>query len=98
MVTWCELKAVESLPKRAATRVLPVGKGLNQDQMNWHMDWRRHGGRSLILIGVGSDIIYTLSGAYGDCLNEMNAEELASRSFADSWRKLAAALTDRGGI
>lgn len=86
-VTPVELKAVESYPARAATRVLG-DKGLSREQRNWHLSWRQNGGSSLILIGVGSHDMFVVPGALADLVNDMNAEELAQHSVAQNWQQL----------
>lgn len=90
-VTPVELKAVEGYPARAATRVLG-DKGLSREQRNWHLSWRQHGGESLILIGVGSRDLFAVSGLHADEVNDMNAEELAQHSVAQTWQQLFIAL------
>lgn len=68
-----ELKAVERAPARITTRLIPSGEGLNVDQRNWHLDWRKHGGRSFIVLGLGSGAAawhYVVSGSHGDQVND----------------------------
>jgi hypothetical protein len=83
-VTWVELKAVDALPVRAETRVLG-SRGLSREQRNWHYDWRRHGGRSAILVGVGSRSVYLIDGIQADTINNYNLRELLSHSVATDW-------------
>lgn len=68
-----ELKQVAAWPVRANTRVLG-DKGLSQVQKNWHLNWRRWGGQSLIVVGV-ADEVFTFSGATADHVNEYNTAQ-----------------------
>lgn len=86
-----ELKAVEAYPAKPTTRVLG-DKGLSRDQRNWHHSWAAHGGRSLIVIGVGSHDLFAVPGVHADTVNDMTAEELARHSVAQDWRQLFVAL------
>ena len=84
VVTFCELKARADFPARASSRVLG-SDGLRQAQKNWHMIWNKHGGRSLIIIGVGTGRHrqhLAVRGGHGDALNEMAWAELLSASCA----------------
>lgn len=78
-----ELKAVEKYPARPKTPILGR-EGLSQDQKNWHLEWQRHGGLSLLLIGVGSSDIYVVPGELFDVANEM--ADLSP--FKTSWEQL----------
>lgn len=81
ITTPIELKAVEDYPARATTRVLG-DKGLSNDQRNWHKDWQKWGGRSLIAVGVGSRDLFIIPGKRADDVNEMTAMQLAEASVA----------------
>lgn len=83
-VTWIELKAVETFPAKADTRVLGA-KGLSVAQRNWHYQWYANDGASLILIGVGPGIIYAIHGFLADGVNEMSRGELEKHSVAKDW-------------
>lgn len=91
ITTPMELKSVESFPVRAATRVLGAS-GLSQDQKNWHHEWQRWGGRSLIVISVGSRELFVISGGVADKVNEMPAHELAAFALARDWDELIVIL------
>ncbi len=84
IVTWCELKAIDEFPVRAATQVLGA-KGLSVAQRNWHKDWFASGGNSVVLIGVGPNVILGISGFFGDSVNAMCREELELHTFAQNW-------------
>ncbi len=73
-----ELKYVEAWPARSTTRVLGAA-GLTQVQKNWHLNWRRWGGTSLIVVGV-ADEVFTFSGATADHVN--NYDTLQFRNAA----------------
>jgi len=75
-----ELKKVPKWPARAKTRVLGA-KGLSQDQKNWHLEWRRWGGRSLIVVGVASEV-FAFSGDSADYINDWNKEEFRNAAWA----------------
>lgn len=83
-VVWVELKAVEVFPHRPSTAVLG-NKGLSREQKNWHLDWARWGGRSYVLIGVGSKHLFLISGVHADEINDMPHNELLLHSCAESW-------------
>lgn len=84
-----ELKAVEHAPVRAATPLLPSGQGLNTDQLNWHLDWTLHGGRSLIIIGIGSRLNLAVEGSLADNVNRWTLEEMARAACAATWDEIA---------
>jgi hypothetical protein len=88
VVTPCELKAVEEPPARLSTPLIPSGKGLNQDQKNWHAEWRRHGGHSLIIIGLGSRQMFCLPGGFADFVNKMSLADMAANSVAGNYAEL----------
>lgn len=94
-VVWCELKAVEQAPVRAATKLLPTGKGLSVEQRNWHLEWQRHGGTSCILVSVGSSAPFLLPGEYADEVNHLSLASMELRSAACSWLGIAQYL--KGG-
>jgi hypothetical protein len=74
-----ELKQVPEWPKRATTRVLG-DRGLSQVQKNWHLSWRRWGGTSLIVVGVG-DEVFAFNGATADYVNEYNTREFRAAAM-----------------
>lgn len=69
-----ELKSLQQYPQRATTAVLG-GKGLNQNQLNWWLQWRRWGGRGLILIGIANDLLI-VPAAYSDEVNTFTQSQL----------------------
>ncbi len=80
----CELKAVYSMPHRASTPVMGRG-GLRQEQKNWHMDWAKFGGRSVIILGVGVGAhrqLIALDGRDADWANTGNWAQLCALSIA----------------
>lgn len=86
-VTWCELKALNEFPVRSSSRVLGE-KGLSVSQRNWHYEWLKNGGRSVILVGIGPSIIYTIPGFLADSVNMMSRRDLEKYSIADDWIEL----------
>jgi len=83
VVTPIELKAVETLPVRAATRVLGED-GLDVEQRNWHLDWQRHGGQSLVVLGTGIGARckhYAVSGQHADALNDWSVAQWVAHSM-----------------
>lgn len=103
LVTWCELKAVAALPARPTTRILGT-RGLNQAQRNWHAEWHRAGGRSVVVVGIGSGrerAHFALPGHLGDQANDMTWRDftrhnVARGAGAEFWKVLSAYL--RGHI
>lgn len=79
-----ELKAIEGWPVKASTAVLG-GRGLNQNQLNWWLNWKRWGGFGFILVGVDGDI-FAIPGTQSDLVNKMNSKELLS--YRTSWPAL----------
>lgn len=92
VVTWVELKQVESPPARAATRLIPSGKGLSRDQMNWHLSWRQNGGRSMVLVGLERSELFLVPNTHTDELNLMTRERMREVSLARNWIEVAEVL------
>lgn len=67
VVTGVELKQADTLPIRPDTRLLK--KGMRQDQLNWHLECHRHGGRSCVLVGAGADYFVVVPGWRADKIN-----------------------------
>lgn len=74
-----ELKQIAAWPARPSTKVLG-NKGLSQVQKNWHLNWRRWGGSSLIVVGVG-DEAFAFSGATADHVNEYNTPQFRAAAM-----------------
>lgn len=68
-----ELKQIARFPARATSRVLG-DKGLSIAQQNWHLNWRRWGGRSMVVIGVDVQV-FAFDGALADGINAYNTAE-----------------------
>lgn len=96
-----ELKAVPAgWPVRESTPVLPAGKGMRVAQLNWHLDWRRWGGRSLIVVGVNKGRareVFVFDGAIADDLNALPQQGFFVRSAAVGWDGLKKLLTTNWG-
>lgn len=90
-VTRVELKAVEKFPARPGTRVLG-SDGLSIAQRNWHMEHKRRGGVSYILVGVGSHEFFTIDGGLHDAVNDMTRDDLYEFTYASNWDALRALL------
>lgn len=89
-VTWVELKSVPSHPVRPSTPVLG-NRGLSVEQRNWHLDWMRWGGKSYVLVGVGTSL-YLISGDAADIVNTFNREDLEENSLASDWPSIISRL------
>lgn len=87
VVTPTELKAALKWPARSTTRVLSGSQQLNVDQKNWHLTWQQNGGRSAILVGVGSTEQFLFSGKWGDDLNDMTEAQMRANGLSD-WRAI----------
>jgi hypothetical protein len=74
-----ELKQIAAWPARPSTKVLGRN-GLSQVQKNWHLNWHRWGGRSLIVVGV-EDEVFTFNGATADHVNEYNTREFRAAAM-----------------
>lgn len=88
-----ELKQIDTFPKRKATPVLGRD-GLNQNQLNWHLEFRRVGGRAFILVGVGPVNIYFVDAKFHDEINAMPAHILEHVSIATSWKDIISYLKE----
>lgn len=75
-----ELKYVPRWPARQKARVLG-DKGLSMAQCNWHLNWRRWGGRSLIVVGV-QDEVFTFGGSMADYVNDYNTAQFRAAALA----------------
>lgn len=85
---WTELKAQDVLPERATSKVLG-SKGLNPHQKNWHLDWRRNGGRSFILVGIEQREFLLLGGIDHDSVNDWNINQMRANALAIGWKEIA---------
>lgn len=82
-----ELKAA-TYPKRPSTPVL--GKdGLNQNQLNWWLKWRKHGGQGFIIVGVDQDL-YMVPCKYSEEVNSYTRLDL--EEFLVVWGNTAAPI------
>lgn len=89
-----ELKQVPGWPKRPSTKVLGR-KGLSQEQKNWHLNWRRWGGSSLIVVGVGNEV-FTFNGSTADHVNEYDSGQFRSAAMLIGLEPLVSMLTQLG--
>jgi hypothetical protein len=96
-VTFIELKALrlEDVPVRSRTPLLGKQAGLSPEQRNWHLGWNRAGCPTLILVGVGLEIV-AISGLRADAVNTLSLAELRSESVANSWQSLRQVLGATG--
>lgn len=92
-VAWVELKAVESKPARASTRVLGDKKGLSRDQRNWFFEWHRFGGNCFVLVAVGREH-FLVPGGLADQVNDMTMADLAQVACARTWQEIIERLQD----
>lgn len=79
-----ELKALETFPKRDATPVLG-GSGLNQNQLNWWLNWRRWGGSGFVVIGIAGEL-FAVPAKFSDDVNYFTRSQLAN--FKTTWQEL----------
>ncbi len=75
-----ELKASPRWPARQTTAVLGERKGLSLAQRNWHLDWHRWGGRSLVVVEVAGEV-FTFNGATADHINHYNIAQFRSAAM-----------------
>lgn len=88
-VTAIELKAVDFLPLRLNTSLIPSGDGLSVAQRNWHRDWNKHLGTSFIILAVGKGpalLQWAVQGWHCDELNHWPRE---------AWDRLALPIEPR---
>jgi hypothetical protein len=79
-----ELKALETFPKRPMTPVLG-GAGLNQNQLNWWLNWKRWGGSGFIVVGIEGEV-FAVPAKFSDEVNDWPREKLAWHRV--SWQEL----------
>ncbi|HEX8552790.1 MAG TPA: hypothetical protein VF681_14680 [Abditibacteriaceae bacterium] len=85
--SWIELKQVASIPEKKYGAVLAKAhQKLSQDQKNWHMDYRRCGGRVATLIGIGSYHYALVDGRFSDTINDMSWPLMSSIALASGDR------------
>lgn len=80
-----ELKALDAFPKRPMTPVLG-GAGLNQNQLNWWLNWKRWGGSGFIVVGIEGQFLFAVPAKYSDQVNNFNRLELSN--FVVTWQEL----------
>lgn len=88
-VTPVELKAAIDWPAKLYTPVLKGNQRLSQGQMNWHLAWRLAGGRSAILVGVGSHEQFLFDSVHADELNRFDRRSFATLSVGRDWESIA---------
>ncbi len=79
-----ELKALEAFPLRDATQVLG-GRGLNQNQLNWWLNWKRWGGSGFIVIGIAGEL-FAVPARWSDDVNWFDREMLSR--YKVTWKEL----------
>jgi hypothetical protein len=80
---------------RASTKVMGQ-RGLSQVQMNWHLNWRNWGGRSLIIVGV-DDEVFAFNGATADHINNYTTAEFRSAAMIVGLNNIVDMLVRLGG-
>jgi len=93
-IYFAELKAVNFGPVFATTPVLGSAKGLSVAQRNWHFEWNRDAVTSLIIVGIGSDETYFLTGRRADAVNQMPIMQLKTATLAKDWFEFGNWLKD----
>lgn len=91
--SFIELKAQDVLPAREDSKVLGSA-GLRVSQRNWHLDWKRNGGTSWVLIGIEQTHFLLLSGRLHDSINDMSFIQLRAAAAAEGWFQIAKILQD----
>lgn len=76
-----ELKVADGWPMRDATPVLGR-KGLNQNQLNWWLNWKRWGGSGFILVGIQGEL-FSIPATLSDQVNQMNHQRI--RGYRTTW-------------
>lgn len=77
LYTPIELKARDDAPVHAQTPALGNSRGLSIEQRNWHLNWARYGGRSLIIARIGR-ALFVIDGRRADDVNRMGTAALAA--------------------
>jgi hypothetical protein len=85
LVTWLELKAIDSIPAKNTTRILG-DTGLSVDQRNWHRVYAQRGGRSLIVLGIGSFVVLAAEGKHADAVNEWNISDWIANTVCSNYK------------
>ena len=96
---WIELKAVD-LPTRDSTPVLGKDKGLNPDQVNWHLARQRMHGKTWVFVSA-APFRWLVSGQYADEINGWTRDDFCMRARvwydeswgSGQWTRLVRALT-----
>lgn len=91
LFTPVELKAVEDVPARPSTPVLGGKDGLSVAQRNWALNWRRYGGRSLVIVGVGKGAarrVFIFNGRQADEINRMSIQQMELAAIGRNWYDL----------
>lgn len=73
-----ELKAIATWPRGNNTPVLGKARGLNKNQLNWWLQWRRWGGRGFILVGIEQEL-FSVTSEFSDQINSFTSEHFKSR-------------------
>lgn len=92
--SWVELKASRR-PVRASTPLLG-SRGLNVQQINWHMKAASVGVRSFILIRDEARDLYLVSGMHAEEINSFSASQMREHSLASSWDEIFSVLEGTG--
>lgn len=90
-----ELKAVKGWPVRETTKVLGRA-GLRLEQRNWHLDWSRWGGKSLIVVGIGREV-FAFVGGHADAVNDFTREDFDLHACAIGIEELIQHMLREGG-
>lgn len=104
-VVYCELKAVEKLPARRATRVFGEA-GLRPEQISWIYS-RAMSGARCVIVARAARFLFVVNGGHARVFNDWCLEELCALSdwYAESarltstvWRGLSGCLLPGGGV
>jgi hypothetical protein len=75
-----ELKARPFPPVRDSSPALGTQYGLRTEQRNWHLEWARHEGRSLVVAQVGV-VLFAIDGRMAGELNRLSLDDMFAYSL-----------------
>lgn len=93
LTTWMELKAIADIPVRPDTQLLDANHKPSIEQRNWHLDYARCGGRSLIVVGISSKIVIGIESKWiRELCDGMPFHKALQIAATVNWNELSAYL------